>query len=670
MLIRLKFSEHFSNPKGQMLVEILMVIALSAIILPAILTGFVASRESKPQEVKRIKAAQILKETETAVKNIKDSGWNNIPASGIYHPEVSGTQWTFVSGANTTSDGITQQVTISSVQRDVNGNIVPTGGSDDPSTKRADISISWSIPQNGSLTSVLYLTRFTNAANLITNTSDFNTGTPIGTAVVDTVNPDGQVQLGGGGHGSWCAPTIRIPEFVYNLPGQGITTSISAVEGHAYTTTGGNSSGHSLDSVNISNPPYPTLPAPSNGGSYDNRKTYGIYATTNYVYLTSNHNDFMVDIVAASNLTHAGFFKPNPSSAGVSVFTSGNIGYVTAENKKLYAFDISTIDGQHSQPVRGSVTLDGIGKRVYVVDTYAYVITDSTSNQLDIVDIHDLDDMRVVGRLNLNTPPYNNDKEGVDVVVNNIGTYAYLVTQYDADGAFYIVNISTKTNPIVVGSLVPQGAMNPKGVTLGTAGYAVMVGSGEYEYQVIKISKPETPSLCKALAVDGTNITSIHAISTVKEADGDVYSYVVTNNSSEEFLIIEGGAGGILSTTGTYESSTIDPGFTAAFNRFVANVDIGVGTSIKAQVGVANPGVGQTCSDISSYNFVGPNGDPSQYFLPVSNTITALIPFGTYGTLPNQYQNPGRCFRYKFWLDSPDTSQTPVLFDFNVNYSP
>src|SRR3989338_4780927 len=111
--------------KGQSLIELLLTIGLSAVLLPALITGLVSSREGKAQQQERIQAASLLRQTYEAVRSIRNRDWSNIEINGTYHPVISGTMWASASGSITTN-GFTRSYSISDINRDSNGAIVPT----------------------------------------------------------------------------------------------------------------------------------------------------------------------------------------------------------------------------------------------------------------------------------------------------------------------------------------------------------------------------------------------------------------------------------------------------------------------------------------------------------------------------------------------------------------
>ncbi|MGI8419814.1 MAG: hypothetical protein ACR2LN_04170 [Candidatus Levyibacteriota bacterium] len=654
-----------SSESGQMLVELVMAIGMAAIILPALLTGLVASREGRPQQQQREQATALLKETVNAVQNIRDSNWTSFAIDGTFHPIISTNKWIFAANAGTVN-GFTQQVVISDVYRDTSGAITLSGGTLDPSTKKIVATISWSQPQVASVSATRYMTRTTNLTYSETTQIQFNAGTKTGVVVaatVPSVTPgDGEVELGsGGGFGNWCSPGNSVVK-TFDLPGSGVTQSIaatsSATQDVAYTTTGGNASGDAVDGLTITHDSTPIVTNPSLNNE---AKAYGIYVdnSASYVYFNENNPpNHTVRIANASNLSDVGYFDASGVKAN-SVFVSGNTGYTTG-GSTLYSFDVSSKTGSRSQ--LGSVSLGGTGKRVVVVGTNAYVATSNTTGQLQIINVANPSSMTVTKTINV-----GNGLGGVDVYVNSSQTYAYLVTSYSAGQKdFYIIDLNNTNN---IWGYTTVNGMNPKGITIVTGNRAILVGSGGEEYEVFDITSPSAASHCGGMSPSG--VTSVNAVAPILQSNGNAYSYIITDNASAEFQIIQGGNGGQFSSSGSFVSATFDPtsvdGGTnnRSFNRFIADVNQPSITTIKMQAAVAGVGSSGTCSD-ATFAFAGPDGTTSSYFTPSGSTITGLIPLLTSGN----YQNPGRCFRYKVYFNSPDTSQTPVFQDINLNYSP
>src|SRR5947207_2792795 len=127
--------------KGQTLVELVLAMGLAVVIFPALLTGFISSREGKVEQTQRIQAIALMKETEQAVRSVRSNGWDTFAIAGTYHTVLTSSIWSLVGGSATTS-GFTQQVVISDVNRNTNGDIVTSGGVADPSTKQVAIQLS------------------------------------------------------------------------------------------------------------------------------------------------------------------------------------------------------------------------------------------------------------------------------------------------------------------------------------------------------------------------------------------------------------------------------------------------------------------------------------------------------------------------------------------------
>lgn len=211
-----KLRDCFSVEKGNTLVELLLAIAVSSIILPVLLTGFVASREGKSQQKQRLEAISVMEEMQEAIRNVRESGWGSFSTNGTFHPQIFGSAWVLASGAQTIN-GFTRQAVISDVYRDATGVIVATGaGTLDPSTKKVDLSVIWTQPYGSSITSSFYLTRYLdNLTYLQTTLADFNGDTKTQVKVVN--NSGGEVTLGDNNKAKWCSPafstsTIDLPD--------------------------------------------------------------------------------------------------------------------------------------------------------------------------------------------------------------------------------------------------------------------------------------------------------------------------------------------------------------------------------------------------------------------------------------------------------------------------
>lgn len=283
-----------------------------------------------------------------------------------------------------------------------------------------------------------------------------------------------------------------------------------------------------------------------------------------------------------------------------------------------------------------------------------------------------------------------NSGSGTEEAANSVfakddGSRAYITSNGGADSEqYYILNTETKSSPAFLagspstgptqgyynasganGELYPRRALTVqngvRAVLVGKDG--VSNGTNAEEYQVLDNTTEATPIYCGGLDFD----TGFNDLTSASELDGDNYLYMVANSTDNALKIIQGGPdNAIYVASGTYESSTYDAGVSAAFNSFNATVNQPASTTLQLQVATA-PAVSGSCTG-ASFSFVGPNGDPAQYFTPTGSALSGTIPFGEY--VSSAYQNPGRCFRYKANMSTSDQTQTPYIYDFTANYSP
>src|SRR3989344_639751 len=447
---------------GQSLIELLVTIGLASILLPALLTGLLASREGRAQQEQRLIAMSLLKEGEEVARSVREKDWNEFSLNGTYHPVVSGTSWSLAIGAETIM-GYTRQILVEDVNRDSGGSIVASGGSPDPSTKKVTVSVLWGTPIPSRVSSVLYLTRYKSVNYKETTESDFNAGTKTGVVVTNT--DGGEVVLGAGGSGDWCRSTDT------------------------------------------------------------NSKEIVI------IDLTQKDSN--------NKCEESGYFNAPGNGSGNSIYVSGNIGFMSSANK-LYTFDLSSKASSRSQ--LGSISLAGEGNRVVVVGSYAYIAVESSTTQLQIVQIQNGGaTLSIVGQAALAA------QAAKDVFINSSATTAYIASPLaETQAEFFIVDISTKTgNRPTLGSYGTNG-MNPKAVIVTTNNKSIVVGTGGQEYQVINISTESNPSSCGGLDIDA----GVNGVSTVIEPDGDAFSYIITGDATAELKIIEGGPGGQYADSG------------------------------------------------------------------------------------------------------------------------
>ncbi|MBI2028157.1 MAG: prepilin-type N-terminal cleavage/methylation domain-containing protein [Candidatus Levybacteria bacterium] len=655
------------NQKGQSLIEILIVIGLSAILLPALLTGLVASREGKAQDSQRSQALTLLTTTIEAARSVRENGWASFAINGTFHPEISGSSWTLVGGSDTIN-GFTRKIEISDVNRDSNGTIVTTGGTLDPSTKKIVATISWGLPYISLISDTLYMTRYLdNNGHIDTTTSDFTIGaTHTSTVTQDPPSADGEVILGaGGGGGNWCTPSASI--VAQDLPKSGVANAITAIEGSdgnviVFAGTGDNSSGVSFADVDIvGDTPSISTSIPA---TFDGYKTNAVFGENDYSYLATDNNSKEIVIMSLTQFSNpptnskyleVGSINLPGNVNGNSIFVVNNKAYVLSSNNKFYIYNLSADRTSATLQNTGGLTISGSGKKVLVAEDYAYVATGATSNQFQIINVESSSSPNIAGQITLGS-----SQTGVDIYVNtNIEepSVAYFVTSYSAGNSnVFKINISNESSPVVEGSGYSTNGMNPTGITVVTGNKGIVVGSGGTEqYQVFDVG---TFVKCAGLVYS----TGINGVSSVLKTSGYAYSYIITGDASAELKIILGGGGSgtTYAPAGSFISDAVDALIPTVFNRFEFTVTQPLQTTIGFQVAVANPA--PDCAS-ATYEFIGPGLTSN-----ISDVFTTGSPVPILSS--GSYQNPGQCFKYKVYFTTVDSNQTPVLYDFTLNYSP
>lgn len=665
------------NKNGQSLIELLIVISLSALLMPPIFTGFMSSREGKAQQKKRLLATSLMKKTQEETRNIREKGWDNIAPTGTYHPEVSGTSLSLVSGP-TSVNGFTQQVVITDVYRNSSGTIIlsPTPGVFDPSTKKISTTVSWTKPIASSINHVTYMTRFRDNLPMIEtkNTSDiegFLTGemqSILVKATSGSFTDDGEMTLGAGGSNDWCSPTD--PTVIKDLSGQGEAKGIVTSQGRAFVGTGDNASGQSFYNISVTIP-VEGAPTVIELGTYDGYKTNDVYGQTignNYfAYLATDTNSSEVIVLKTNNNIPVKILEINlPGNIdGNRIFVEGDMLYVSASDFKIYRYLLSA--DRTNATAKGSITLsvggaNVLANKIFVVNGYVFIALNSTSKQLKILDGTDMLTLQNItgGEIQLS------DKVGSGIYARSDGNRVYIVTALSTNtgkSEFHIVDTTNKGSLSIKAQYdtVANGNMDPKAVTLVTGNKAIIVGYAGDQYIAFKNIDQDKADFCGKITVSGLNINGVSAI----VENNRTFSYIITEDTSKELQMIEGGPGGSYATEGTFTSQVHQFNYSTAFNRFTANINQPiVGSSVELQVAIND------CN--SPYVFIGPDpANPTTSYFSTANigltSIDGVVPFGSPVA---GFSNPNLCFKYKAFLKTTDPNQAPTLYDITFNYSP
>ena len=130
---------------GFFLIEVVVAASVITAVLLLLLGAIQNSVEASQRSLERTQVSYLLEEGAEAVRAIRDNNWNTISSlttNTTYYLSWSGSAWSITTSPNTI-DAFTRTVVFSPVSRDVNQDIVSTGGTDDPGTKKVVLTVTW-----------------------------------------------------------------------------------------------------------------------------------------------------------------------------------------------------------------------------------------------------------------------------------------------------------------------------------------------------------------------------------------------------------------------------------------------------------------------------------------------------------------------------------------------
>lgn len=612
---------------GQTLVELLVAIGLSAILLPALATAIIASREGRAQEAERSQAAGLLREATEAVRSVREKGWTGFAVNGTYHPSVSGNAWALTAGSETIGN-FTRSVLVADAQRNSGGAIVASGGTIDGATKKITVTVSWTNPVTTSLSTDMYFQRYLgNAAWSQTTQADFNGGTKTNVSV--TNNSGGEVELaagGGGGSVDWSSPSIAGSYDASGTTGAK-NVFIDAANNRAYLLVS-----TTLYVVDISNPAVPSLL----GSKLIGQTLNSIKVLGNYAYMATSGGTAELAIANISNpaaIPAPTFFDlANSSTAANTIFVDSTYAYIgkaASSTKNANEFFIVNITNPAVPTLTSSLNLASAVNSLKVSGNYAYLGL-SGSPEINVVDVTNKAVPTLTSTFDLSGSSAVNDMYAINTTLY-VGK-----ANNTSGGEFFILDA---TNPASVSQTgTYEAGANINGVyVVGTQAF-LATSITNAQFRVLNISTPSAPTV-----VGSANLGSVS--NDIAQAGN--YAYIASASTTKELTIMQGTvSGGGYQTNGTEESSTFDAGASVAFNYLTFTTTLPASTAITFQLATNN--------DNATWNYVGPDG-------------TSGTSYSAPGTI--RLNTAGRYLRYKATLTGPGTS-TPVLSDISINYSP
>ena len=132
----------------------------------AILSFILFSREATLRAQRNTEALSLAEESLEVVRKMRDDGYTaNITsktAGTTYYPTISGNAWILQTTNPDSSSYYTTTVVFSNTSRDANDNIVTSGGTNDPDTKKVVATVSWTDSSARNVQLTTYITNFNN----------------------------------------------------------------------------------------------------------------------------------------------------------------------------------------------------------------------------------------------------------------------------------------------------------------------------------------------------------------------------------------------------------------------------------------------------------------------------------------------------------------------------
>jgi hypothetical protein len=593
----------------------------------------------------RVEVSGYIREMSNALQLIKDNSWASIaeiPLDTQKHLAFSNGQYTIADGAEV-KNGIAMSFIVSAVYRDVNRQIVENGGTLDPHSKRITFTAAWTdvleIPLT--MSSRVIINDWNTKRWRETLQSEFSQGTNDLTVV--TNNVDGEVQMESVLYADWCNPAWTMT--TSDLPGNGVAQALTTIPNEVFAGTGQNASGLSFIDIGLdeSNPPIVSVL-----GTFDGYKTNDVFGENNFAYLATDTNFKEVVIVDILNAPFhlEGYFDVPGNGNASAVSVSGNTGFAVA-GSKLYAFDLTAKTGSRLQ-LGSAFNLAGTGKTIKISGQYAYVVTTSTSKQLQIINISNPASMTEAAWAQVD------GNGGTDVFISDDTNRAYLTTAVSTTKKeLFILDISTKSGARPTLSSYETNGMSPRGVARVSDLRLIVVGTSGEEYQVVNIENELSPVRCGGM----NNDLGIYDVVPHTNLTGNAYSYIVTGDPANEFRIIRGGPGGHggqngqgYAPNGSFTSRVFDTGSSLSYYYYIEwDETIPANSDLRFQVRAGNS------PDLSMVPWIGPDGTSGTYFTTFNGeTLPSLL-------------NLNRYIQFKAYYSS-DTVGTPVLSEFRITY--
>jgi prepilin-type N-terminal cleavage/methylation domain-containing protein len=443
-----------TNRSGFSLVEIILSLAILALLTVALIGNFIYSQESAVVAGAKSRAAFLAEEGLEATRNIRDAAFTNL-VDGNYGLATSSNQWVFF-GTQDVTGIYTRQIQIST-----------------PSANRKQIisQVTWQqTPQRtGTISLITYLTNWVATAGPVI--------------------------------GNWALPT---EQSTYNASGNNDGWKVTVQGNYAYMVRVDGTPDFLI--IDISDLDFPTLV----GSLSLTGIPQAIVVSGNYAYVGSRQDNQDLQIIDISNPslpTVAGTYDAAGNNDVVSIVLSGNTAYLArtldASNPEITVVNVTN---PASVTLVGSLNLGGTASGIVLIGSYLYVSNYNTSGELYVVNVSVPATPTVAATLNL-----TGNSTGLSIA--GAGTTVYVGR---TGGEVRAVDVSTPASPAQMGTYA-AGA-NVTDLSLGDSYLFLVNSGSNPEFRVLDVTNPNSITLLGSLNVPGSGANGIFYDATLDRA--------------------------------------------------------------------------------------------------------------------------------------------------------
>lgn len=135
------------SQKGFGLIEIIITAAIIVVSFTAFISFILFSRDATLKVQRKTEAVSAAEEAVEIVRKLKDDNWTaniaSLTAGTTYYPKLTGSTWSLTTTNPSPSNYYQTTVVFSSVSRDGSFNIVSSGGTNDPNSKKVVVTTTW-----------------------------------------------------------------------------------------------------------------------------------------------------------------------------------------------------------------------------------------------------------------------------------------------------------------------------------------------------------------------------------------------------------------------------------------------------------------------------------------------------------------------------------------------